>query len=278
MGSAANAFLRLGPETIVGRGVTSDVHAWGEGKVLKLFHSWVPFESVEREYLITRALQGGRFPVPAVYDQVEVDARPGIVFERIHGVSLLKAVEARPWTLFASARQLAELHAQLHSLVAPAALSSHRQQIASKVAAATCFSNRERQRINEALERLPDGDSLCHGDFHPENILISKKGPVVIDWTTGTRGHPLGDVARTSVLFEVASLPSSTSLHTRLLFKCSRALLHSTYLRTYLQLRPGSHEEIRSWRLPLLAAVKAWREARMMDASGITYAPVELPL
>ncbi|TMA37195.1 MAG: aminoglycoside phosphotransferase family protein, partial [Deltaproteobacteria bacterium] len=43
------------------------------------------------------------------------------------------------------------------------------------------------------LETLPDGDQLCHGDMHPGNIMLSRRGPMVIDWTNARRGHPAAD-------------------------------------------------------------------------------------
>ncbi|MBE9483147.1 MAG: hypothetical protein IMY88_05645 [Chloroflexi bacterium] len=33
-----------------------------------------------------------------------------------------------------------------------------------------------------------------------------------------------------------------------------RALFHSVYLRRYLQIRPGSREQIAAWLLPVMAA------------------------
>src|SRR5205814_1676643 len=92
------------------------------------------------------------------------------------------------------------------------------------------------------------------GDFHPENILLTPRGPIIIDWDSATRGHPLGDVACTSFLFQKASLPPWTPWHMHLLLKCCRSLLHNTYLRRYLQLRPGTHQQIAAWLKPFAHA------------------------
>src|SRR6185369_3164116 len=188
----------------IGRGITADVYPWREGRVLKLFHAWVSAAVAEREHLTAQAVYACGYPVPAVYELAMVKGQIGIVFDRVHGISLLKAVERRPWTLFASAQQLAQLHAELHALKAPPGLPSHREEISNKVAGAQCFSPEERARVGHALSELPEGEALCHGDFHPENVLLSAAGPVVNEWNHGNRGHPIGDVTNTSVLFEVA--------------------------------------------------------------------------
>ena len=48
------------------------------------------------------------------------------------------------------------------------------------------------------LRQLPDDDKLCHGDFHPDNIIVAPDGLVVVDWANAVCGHPLADVARTA--------------------------------------------------------------------------------
>src|SRR4051794_818703 len=99
----------LAKHVLVGRGFTSEVYVWGEGRVLKLFHDWVPHARVARAYRITRAIQAIGLPVPAAYELIEVEGRQGIVFERIEGHSMLTRVQAKPWTLFTAVRQMAEL-------------------------------------------------------------------------------------------------------------------------------------------------------------------------
>jgi uncharacterized protein (TIGR02172 family) len=246
-------------QTLIGRGLTSEVYAWGDGLVVKLYPSWRAVSDIERECAVARAVHAAGMPVPAVHGMVEVEGRRGVVFERVEGTSMLKHVEKRPWTLFRAARQLAELHAQLHRCPAPPELPSQRRQLESWIDAATDCSESERQAARLCLRQLPDGNALCHGDFHPENILLTARGPMIIDWSSGTRGHPLADVGFTSLLFRKANLPADTLGAVRLLFKVSRRLLHRAYLSRYLRLRPGTRQQIEAWIPVLNVAVAAWR-------------------
>ncbi|MBC7851848.1 MAG: phosphotransferase [Pirellulaceae bacterium] len=249
-------------QTLIGTGLTADVHAWKDGQVLKLFHQSFTEARVTREYEINRAVHAAGLPVPAAYEVIRLEERFGIVLERIEGPSMFANVQSRPWTLFAAARQMAELHAQLHSHPAPPELPSQRAWIESRINSAIVASESEQNRARQLLGELPAGDALCHGDFHPGNILLTARGPIIIDWSTATRGHPLGDVACTSHLFENADLPVSASRTIRLLFMVSRSLLHTTYLRRYLRLRPGMRSQINKWRVLLTATLAA----RKMDA------------
>ena len=247
---------------MVGQGQTSDVFSWGEDSVLKLYFPSFPAEVSQREYAITRAVYAAGHAAPAVRDVVEIGGRHGIIFERVHGRSLVQQVERRPWRLFVAARQLAEWQVRLHSCPAPVELPAQRDQIARWIERAEGCSDAEKETARRHLAQLPPGDRLCHGDFHPANVLLSARGPVMIDWSTGTRGHPLADVARTSVLFESASLPADTAVHLRLLMKCARHLLHATYLKRYFELRPDSLEALEFWRVPQRMVGLAWRAER----------------
>src|SRR5262245_34511626 len=77
------------------------------------------------------------------------------------------------------ARRLADLHDQLHLIAAP--------------------------------DWLPPlgtgGDRLVHLDLHPLNVVMTVRGPVVIDWTNAAGGDPLLDVALTYVLLTCPRAP-----------------------------------------------------------------------
>jgi aminoglycoside phosphotransferase (APT) family kinase protein len=256
---------------LVGKGFNSDVYAWGEGRVLKLFCHGVPRAKAEREYRATRAVHAAGLPTPAAYELVDIDGRCGIVFERVDGVSLLRHTLARPWMLFKAVRWLAELHAQIHRCKGPAELPAQREWIASDIDAADGLSAAEKEAARRRLADLPDGTALCHGDFHPENVLLTPSGPVIIDWDTATRGQPLGDVACTARLIQNAGLPPWSPRYAHLLLACTRRLMLRSYLKRYLELNAGSRQEIAAWRAPL-AAARAWRVPGRQSGSLLSLA------
>lgn len=244
--------MEKGP--IIGAGRTADVYAWGNDRVIKLYQSWMPAIAIEREFAITRTAGDAGLPVPAVDQLVEVDGRIGIILERIEGISMLKVLESKPWKFIALSRQLAILHVQMHACLIPAGLYTQRQQIERGIDLATDLSKEDKKNIRGVLAQLPEGGSVCHGDFHPDNIILNSQGPVIIDWMTGTRGHPLGDVARTSLLFQTGGLPPRIPFHLRVMINVSRSVMYSVYFDTYMHLHPATHQQIDAWQLPILAA------------------------
>jgi uncharacterized protein (TIGR02172 family) len=244
--------MEKGP--LIGTGRTAQVFAWGDERILKLYQNWMPAVAIEREFAITRTARETGLPVPAAEEIVEVDGRKGIVFERVQGPSMLNVLSAKPWTLIAFSRQLGELHARMHACKLPPETYTQRQQIERGIELAHDLADNEKKTIRQILERLPEGDAVCHGDFHPDNILLTTQGPVIIDWMTATRGHPQADVARTALLFHTGGLPPNVPLHMRLLINASRAIMFKAYLDRYLQLNPVPRSSIHAWQLPMLAA------------------------
>jgi len=253
-----NAGVSDHPEKIA-KGGTSDLFVFDQNRVVKLLHPRFPRSNAQLEFEITSALAATGIPAPAVFEVVERDGRFGIVFERVDGVSLLQLVERKPWKLFYAARLLAELHAQVHQYTAPKTLPSQRQQLERWLANALDFTVDQRRAAEASLLLVPQGTAICHGDFHPGNILLTRRGPVIIDWSTGTQGDPLVDVARTAALFEEANLPPGSPWYMRLLLALARRLLYRAYLDRYFRLRGGTREEILRFLPVQRAATSAWR-------------------
>lgn len=239
---------------LIGRGRTADVFAWGSDRVLKLYQDWMPRAPIEREFTFMKVASAARVPVPAPDELLEQDGRIGIVMERIQGPSMLKVITAQPWKSSALIRQMAELHVQMHACQLPEGIYTQRQQIQFGIERAGVLPPEEKEAMLARLNALPQGFSLCHGDYHPDNVILTPRGPVIIDWLTGMRGHPLGDAARTSLLFTSGGLPPNVNIFTRLLINTTRSWLHSIYMERYQALAHASREAIDAWRLPLLAA------------------------
>src|SRR5207253_11369255 len=48
---------------------------------------------------------------------------------------------------------------------------------------------------------------LVHRHLHPLNVMMTRRGPIVIDWSNAARGDPAYDVADTWVLLATADPP-----------------------------------------------------------------------
>ena len=238
---------------LIARGRTADVYAWGERQALKLFYDWVPAEWVRHEEKIGRFIAAVPLPTPKLIDAVSLDGRLGILYERIEGVSMLSLVSSQPWRISALARQFAGLHAEVHGQRGDG-LSPLRPSLEGSIERVDVLAEEEKQAIIQALNRLPDGTALCHFDFHPGQVMMTPRGPAIIDWMTAMQGDPLADVARTAVLLTFGEVPHAGWLVRTLTNTVKGAFLRS-YLRRYLELHPGvTRAQVEAWMLPVAAA------------------------
>jgi tRNA A-37 threonylcarbamoyl transferase component Bud32 len=101
------------------------------------------------------------YPVPAI-EEVRNDGAE-LVMERIDGPSIVAMMSRRPWSFRPQGAMLADLHCRLHEISGP-----------------------------EWIPPAPGahGDHVLHLDLHPLNVIVSQRGPVVIDWSNASRGSP----------------------------------------------------------------------------------------
>ncbi len=233
-------------------GRTAEVYAWETGRVLKLYRDGFHPSDADHELRLARIVQASGLPVPAVFDIIEVNGRRGIVYERVDGPSMLDSMGKHPQATRHYLRQLAELHLEMHTRSVPE-LPSQRERLQWKIKQAKPLPQELKVAALQALESLPDGDRLCHGDFHPGNILLTASGPIVIDWIDASRGNPLADVARTHLLFSTARLPGLSVV--ALLVRLANRWLLDQYLQGYFASQPSERNALKAW-MPVVAAAR----------------------
>jgi len=237
------------PPIAVGR--TAEIYPYADGKVLKLFFPTIPQVWIDKEIEIGKYIQEAELPVPKVYETAEINNRIGIVYERVEGPSLLNEIATKPWNVARYGQLLAKLHVQIHDVQAPTNLETQREWATGGIPASAKIAEDLKTQILQLLDTLPDGNGLCHGDFHPGNIILTPDGPVIIDWMTVSKGVASGDVARTTTILEAAKAPEGTPM--RWLLEWIRRLFLGAYLKTYLQLRPDIKESLAGWQAVMAA-------------------------
>lgn len=236
---------------LVGQGRTAEIYTWGTNQILKLFRRGWPLSVVEQEAHISRTVHEMGLPVPAPGGVIEVDGRHGILYERIDGPSMLRQLGAKPWTAIQSLHVFADLHARMHAHTVRE-FPSQRQHLTHLIQQASPLPAEWTAAALTALNQLPDGSCLCHGDYHPDNVLMSPNGPIIIDWSEATSGNPIADVARTSLILRMGAPPPGGM--SRLLIGPTRAVAQTTYVRRYMKRYPASRDELAAWHLPIAAA------------------------
>ncbi|KKK86004.1 hypothetical protein LCGC14_2767570, partial [marine sediment metagenome] len=146
------------------------------------------------------------------------------------------------------------VQAQLHAASASGGLPGLKANLKRQIGSYDRLPEHLARFALRALEGLPDGESLCHGDFHPGNILMAGATPAVIDWTNATQGDPDADVARTLLMLRIGELQPGTPMVIRVIATFARKIMASAYLRAYRRQRAVEPTAVRRWEIPVAAA------------------------
>ncbi len=242
----------LGPRIGVGR--TAEVFALGDDRVVKLFQPDFPHAAIQTEARASELIAKAGLPAPAFFGLVRIDDRLGTVYERLEGETMLARCVRHPHELPGLIRQFAGLHRQLHQFEVPG-LIPYRDSLAEQIENAPGLSTAQKDQLIDRLRRLPEGRQVvCHGDFHPDNIILSKRGTLVIDWMTARSGEAAADVARTLLLLAIGT-PADAGALTRLAISLFQRFFSRRYQAHYLQGSEISRPEVQAW-LPVIAAAR----------------------
>ena len=160
------------PGPLIGKGRAADVYDIGDGRVLRRNRSG---ESAAFEAAVMRHVCEHGYPVPQVYDA----EGPDLVMERLDGSTMLASLPRQPWKLRSWATLLARLHDELLEVPVP---------------------------DFDIPNRFGTPHVLVHGDLHPDNIMLTNRGPVVIDWPNTCVGPPGAEVASTWLILATSEV------------------------------------------------------------------------
>ena len=124
----------------------------------------------------------------------------------------------------------------------------------NKIRICESIAQNSKDLLFSKMKKLPEGEHLCHLDYHPENIVVSLDGPLVIDWADAGKGNYLADVAMTSVLLEIGTLPIGMSLDRSSLLDNTMDRFFANYIMEYMKMCGKGDEELLVWRAPVAAA------------------------
>lgn len=226
------------------------------GLVLRLFREPGDAGRARVEAAIHHAA-AGRHRVPRMPVDSEghlILGRPFIVMERVPGTALDKAI-ADPGVLAAAPALLARAQAGLHSLPSSRLVKALTDAgiDASRLSPFRMLNVIHRLAPIAGLESLvpvarwldehrpgqPEDPAICHGDFHPGNVIVDG-GEVtgIIDWANVALGHAEFDVALTRLVISIGPLEGVPDEGLRELI--DRAV--AEYVAVYREQRPLDDE------------------------------------
>lgn len=221
---------------IIGEGAATKIYRDGSTAV-KLYEN-PPLNEVENEAMRQRFARNAGLPVPAVFGVRKLNGTAvALDMEYIDGNTLLH-----------SDMNAEERKAAIHTLVIlqctvykvnGTGITKLTDCLEWKIKRLECLSEAEKAILLTRINQLDTGaTSLCHGDFHPLNLLYDGDKHWIIDWVDATAGDPLADACRTYLIFKQYMMRSA-----------------GIYLRAFCKEANVKQEDVLAW-LPVVAAAR----------------------
>jgi serine/threonine protein kinase len=233
------------PDHLIGRGAQADVYLY-DNQVIKLFHEGVSEESVLYEADIQQRVHNAGLSAPQVYGVSTMDGRYAILMEHVPGPSLGELMERDRANAAEYLKQAVKLQVQIHHKPGNG-LPSQREKLRRRILSVADLPEDVKLRLLQLLDSIASDQVVCHGDFHPYNIIQTEKGLALIDWVDASCGCAPADACRSYLLY----------------------LLHGKeaagdYLNFYCEQANVSSENVLKW-LPILAAARLSEAGRGDD-------------
>ncbi len=221
---------------LIGTGKQAQVFAAGDA-VVKLSIRPGGKRAAFHEAAVLARIEALDLPAPMVRGVVCHEGHWGIVLDRVEGPAFAERMRADPARVPAHLAALAELHRKVHWREG-AGLPDLVASLRAAIGRAPALSDQLRRRLHEGLAARPVGDRLCHGDFHPYNVMGALDSPVLIDWMDARCGAPEADLCRSWMLIDTVD-PG----------------LAEGYVAAYLDVSEVERGEVFAW-LPYVAAAR----------------------
>ena len=188
---------------LIARGGQAEIYDYGNGKVLRVAGRRQDFDRIRYEFNVYGCLDSSEVSVPHAYELVLVNEAPAIIMDKVAGNPMISLIARKPLMVGAWARELARLHLELCKVEAGKDITTAKAKAKYCISQSQILTDGTKQQLMGVLNGLPEGTSLCHGDFHPGNIICNNGKSYIIDWVGASRGDFLADVAHTYVLLRV---------------------------------------------------------------------------
>ncbi|WP_264737585.1 phosphotransferase family protein [Cytobacillus firmus] len=228
--------MNLGNPIAIGN--TAEIYQY-EDKIVKVFKKHLPpaehlHEAKKQEYASSSGL-----PVPKVFEVTEIEGRQAIIMEYIRGKTAGELILGNMESAENYLNICVGMQEKIHALPADASvIGSMTEKLHHQIELAETLNRTQKYFLLKKLGSMIFEQKLCHGDFHPFNLILSDGTVSIIDWVDSSSGDVRADVIRTFLLLSEAS-----------------EKLAEMYVHIYCRNTGLSRDEIFQW-APIVAAAR----------------------
>lgn len=186
----------------------------------------------------TRVEETGYPRIPTLQEVRNIDGKWAVSYQFIKGKTLAELLRDEPDKADEHLSLMADLQIEINSCRS-AKLSRLKDYLKRSIDTLDVIDDVKKYELLTKLEAMPKHVKLCHGDFTPENIIVSDDGVYVVDWLKAKQGNASADIAKTYLRFCLSH----------------RTEYAEKYLKLYCSKTGTSVKYVHDW-LPIIAAAQ----------------------
>ncbi len=184
---------------LIGKGGIGSVYRISEDEIIKVYSSKTSVESIEQERQLARSAFVAGVPTAIPYDMVKVGDSYGLVFEMVKADVIARKFTGEAEHFDEYAKKYAILFKTIHtiSLTNSGLPSTESIYLSYLDQLSDWYDESEIERLKWFIGQIPTKDTMVHGDFHTNNIMVQGDELLIIDMAEISCGNPIYDLAST---------------------------------------------------------------------------------
>ena len=195
MVTVEKAYQRMSVEgcEFIAKGANGAVYRYNDETILKTYFAKdaLPEIKQERENARKAFVLGINTAIP--YGIVRVGDGYGTVTELLNATSVTKLIRNNPEDLSEAAKYYIDMLKNIHSIeVEDGEVPDMKETALDWVDfVAPHLPKEQGEKLRNLVEAVPKQNTLMHGDYHTNNIMVQNGEPLLIDMDTLCMGHPV---------------------------------------------------------------------------------------
>ena len=195
MVTVEKAYQRMSVEgcEFIAKGANGAVYRYDDETIVKTYFARdaLPEIKQERENARRAFVLGINTAIP--YGIVRVGDNYGTVTELLNAVSITKLIRNNPDDLTEAVKHYVDMLKSIHAIEAQDGELPDMKETALAWAdfVSEHIPEAQGQKLRALIEAVPKQNTLMHGDYHTNNIMVQNGEPLLIDMDTLCMGHPV---------------------------------------------------------------------------------------
>lgn len=189
---------------VIGKGANGAVYRYDPETIIKVYFNNDALPDIKRERELARKalVLGINTAIP--YDVVRIGDKYGTVMELLAATSISKMIKKDPEHLEEPLKYFVDMLKQIHDTEIKPGEVPDMKELALKWARFDMDYLPEDigKKLYQIVENVPDQDTLMHGDYHTNNVMVRDGEALLIDMDTLCMGHPIFELGSMFNAFE----------------------------------------------------------------------------